>query len=342
MCAACGKKYVRQTAWGSVKERFLSNSEAYAQDKAERLAALVRTHALEATDPRRVRKEVFDPRTETTREAPLFATFRGEEEREAVWAAFTARTAEDSVRREHDYAAMVRRAQGAASAIDPECTFEPKLVDLSRAAVAFPHLKATAERLAHQGFEERCEETVGRRVERKALAQQLHAPDLSHLPEYHPLRKGSRGWLTEQLKRPTTMPGYFDAEDSGFGGNLLAHGPFDTDRFTGAPTRPDPRSDPPFNPSDQRAARASTGGTSVDRIGDRGDGGRGAGSHLADAKQPKARCGWAKEDKGGGHVRSEGQHRVKQTSQHRAEAKEGWDRPRFEHKGATGDGWIED
>ena len=31
------------------------------------------------------------------------------------------------------------------------------------------------------------------------------------------------------------MPGFHDAEDAGFGDNLLAHGPFDQDRFTGHP-----------------------------------------------------------------------------------------------------------
>ena len=84
-------------------------------------------------------------------------------------------------------------------------------------------------------MQERIEETLARRTERKAFAASSAAPDLSSLPGYHALKSGNTGWLTELTKRPHTMPGYFDAEDAGFGSNLLAHGPFDTDRFTGQP-----------------------------------------------------------------------------------------------------------
>jgi hypothetical protein len=84
VCAACGKKYVRQSAWGDVKEDFFSNAEAYAAAKERHLAELTHRYVVEANDLRQHVKKVYDPLADVTRTAPLFATCRDEDESEEV------------------------------------------------------------------------------------------------------------------------------------------------------------------------------------------------------------------------------------------------------------------
>jgi hypothetical protein len=83
-CAACGKKYVRQSAWGDVKASFWGSADAYAAAKQRNLAELRRLHVTQALDPRLRVKKVYDPHADATRVVPLFATYRDEDQREEV------------------------------------------------------------------------------------------------------------------------------------------------------------------------------------------------------------------------------------------------------------------
>jgi hypothetical protein len=139
-------------------------------------------------------------------------------------------------RRAEDGAAWVTLRQGNVSRVDPECTFAPQLADLPRVAQSFPHLRDTAGRLAHQTFQERMVEALARRRDRRAVADRA-APDPTHLPAY------AKVVLLKEFARPANLPGYRDAEAAGFGGNLLAHGPFETDKW-GRPFVPPSRAEP--------------------------------------------------------------------------------------------------
>ena len=139
------------------------------------------------------------------------------------------------------------------------------------------------------------------------------------MPSYHALKSGNTGWLTELTKRPTTMPGYFDAEDAGFGANLLAHGPFDTDRFSGRPLVAGHKHHAEAKAPEARAeakegGRNDGGGAAYSR-GGRGGGGGGA-SNM-----------WCAEAKGEGPSYRDHKHGG------------GWAQ---QGTLAMGDGWIED
>ena len=171
-----------------------------------------------------------------------------------MWEAFWNRTAEDLRRREDDREAWNKLRETAMNFIDPECTFSPQLANLPRSALAFPHLRDTADRLEHQTFEERMEETLARRHDRHRMAQQA-APDLSHLPDYTKVAQ-----LNEILHPARTLPSRFDADAAGYGGNPLAHGPFDTDMFgrpLAAPSRAEPKGG--VNGNDRAGGRGSKG-----------------------------------------------------------------------------------
>ena len=58
-------------------------------------------------------------------------------------------------------------------------------------------------------------------------AERERGPITDHLPNY---LKANEGWLSD-YKHPDRMPGYYDAEEAGFGGNITAHGPFDKDNL---------------------------------------------------------------------------------------------------------------
>ena len=74
-----------------------------------------------------------------------------------------------------------------------------------------------------------------------------------HLPNY---LKANEGWLTD-YKHPERMPGYYDAEEAGFGGNITAHGPFDKDSRGRPlePKMPDRRDESKYDDDDDVAAR---------------------------------------------------------------------------------------
>ena len=296
---------MRQLAWGDVKDDFFENAQSSELKRQENLHDLKAKHVLAAQDPRLRRKKVFDSAAGITRSVPLFATYRGEEERDEIWDAFASRTAEDLQRREENWAAWVQVRRGAAIRIDPECTFEPALADLPRLSRGFPHLRATADRLEHQTFEERMEETLSRRAERRRVAEREFAPDLRHLPAY--LTKASVGFLSEN-KHPERLDGWLAAEEAGFGDNIIAHGPFEKDRW-GRPLAP-----------------------------------RGEAKALDDGPVG-ARSSWAKErgsplrDNGLGHVKGGlwgGPAEAKAVTPRRQLS------AKYDHPKASGDGWIED
>ena len=247
-----------------------------------------------------------------------------------VWEAFWNRTAEDLRRREDDREAWNKLRETAMNFIDPECTFSPQLANLPRSARAFPHLRDTADRLEHQTFAERMEETLARRHDRHRMAQAA-APDTSQLPDY---TKAAQ--LNEILHPARTFPSRFDADAAGYGGNLIAHGPFDTDMFgrpLAAPSRAEPK------------GGASTANNRADSSGSKDNGGEAperANRSRASAKHDD--CASNKESARQDSARS--RNRPNRPVVPRAEAKsdnadERGTRSRHSAKG-TGDVWMKE
>jgi hypothetical protein len=74
-CQICGNKYVRQLSWGTIKDEFLRNQVKFKVDKEANLVEERKLVQMQS-DPRIMRKKVFDPSTNQTRSEPLFATYR--------------------------------------------------------------------------------------------------------------------------------------------------------------------------------------------------------------------------------------------------------------------------
>ena len=249
VCERCGNKYVRQLTWGAIREEFLAMQVKFKDDKDRKAAEIRRKHVQMVSDPRMTRKKVYDDASRTTRSVPVFATYRGDDEKEEIWSGFLNRTASDNRRRTEDRAREEKDRRRDITRVDPNCTFSPHL---NREA-GFPHLTAIFDRLEGQDFEDRMEDDVRARRAASKRAQRERGPITDQLPTY---LKANEGWLTD-YKHPERMPGYYDAEEAGFGGNITAHGPFDKDSRGRPlePKMPDRRDESKYDDDDDVAAR---------------------------------------------------------------------------------------
>lgn len=220
-CQICGNKYVRQLSWGTIKDEFLRNQVKFKVDKEANLVEERKLVQMQS-DPRIMRKKVFDPSTNQTRSEPLFATYRGDDEKEEIFSSFLNRTADDNRRRKEEREKDEKERLFDVTRFDPECTFRPALNKDAK----YDHLTGIFERLEGQGFEERMDDDVRMRQAAARRAAREKGPIIDHLPNY---LKANEGWLSD-YRHPDRMPGYYDAEEAGYGGSIIAHGPFDEDR----------------------------------------------------------------------------------------------------------------
>ena len=146
----------------------------------------------------------------------------GDDEKEEIFSSFLNRTADDNRRRKEEREKDEKERLFDVTRFDPECTFRPALNKDAK----YDHLTGIFERLEGQGFEERMDDDVRMRQAAARRAARERGPIIDHLPNY---LKANEGWLSD-YRHPDRMPGYYDAEEAGYGGSIIAHGPFDEDR----------------------------------------------------------------------------------------------------------------
>lgn len=205
VCSACGNKYVRQTNWEAVRARFFRGSAEFQARKEANLAELRKIYQEDPCDPRRVMKHIYDAETNKTSTEPLFATIQTEDERDRLWTRFLLRAADDNERRvtQRDRWARASEAEG----LDPECTFHPAVTQLE----ANPALRELQERLEGTTFEERMEEDLLRRNQRREDSKHTTTGSRDHLPDYLLDR---RGWLAEERAANKHGKEYWEAKGS--------------------------------------------------------------------------------------------------------------------------------